>query len=1319
MTEKTKLIEISDGESEFGYILTDNISVTAFELSIVAFEEAWEIQFRFLEDNDEMLNVAKYSGTAFKGNISVKKKPLGKGNQILVSQTHPGLASKLLMLRNLDPGVGLSIYMQALKATDEIAIRISDGQNSEQVTKFPHPFSNSSVYVSRVKNNQSESILGEVKLYDIAEMDKDISSFQVDNIVFRCGDMFNLHPMKYCNLVLLPAASNGNVNYHIANKAAELGIPPAARKRPGTITTFKLDDDTDIIAGYAYSVDGDNSSQHIIDSICNRILELIFDNKVILGVNIPLFGTGAGKLRPDQVAYTYDMVLNREALDIPIIVSIGSEDYFGSVKKYFSGKYVPVSLDKKEEKPQLIRRLERQLKQSINASDFEVNTAGQVIGLNLSNNNIIDGMLLSPFEHLISLNLNGQSLKDFSFLNSKKELHALYLADTGFIDLALIKTMVSLTSLDLSGNEHRNFNDLSSLKKLRSLHLAGNRIVETRFLAHLKKLEYLDLSENEIVDINVLSDLKNIRTLNLRKNRIRNIGHLSGMAKLQSLNISENRISDASVIANLKGLRFLRADNNPFSKLYDLNLDESDSHYFSLINYLSRQAESNLRDLQLPAKVLLLGNHASGKSSLLSYLIDRQFNEAVDSTHIIHIKKLYLEDDDSIPEAIFFDFGGQDFYHGIYKTFLTGGAVYLILWDSERNTNKRRIDRNGLYNQDFSLGYWFGQKNYLENEVFDGETDPVLLIQSHRDQSGIQNHDCVFSSNMVVDEFHLTLKNNCGKANDLGVKYLESSILELISKSKVSKKEPQWYIDFINFIIIKGKYDSFNSLDVEKDILPNYKREIGNKLEYLRDDLHQLHSQGLVLYYKKVLPGKVWVNPMALVSHIHDFILNKSTLDKNGILDREIFGDEAHREITDLLTLQKVIFRDETQNRFIVPNFLPLAEQDGGDFDLFSFGLDKPVFTLKFQNFLPFGIINDIIHFFGSKHRPNRFWRNQVLFKFEDKAKVMFKLDFERLEIVSYCVFKDREAEKERKEILSYLFYSLMSLYWNMEPLDYDQFVLFHRKLLVLENYVPGDELYTKIINAERLYNVEDCRPDDMLISVDSRKFASYREICAENAGTMIKVCVVDDEGRFTRETMIVPIYPFQPFTPNDLKRKKKVVISYSKYDYTLVNRFLNHITPLVDDEIIEKPWLCAELIAASEWDEEITKRFAEADIIFFMISDHLMQVDYVKEFEIKKAIDRYNKERLPKIIPIILSPYLWQRAGDYDLGRFSALPFKAVAVTSFPDQNEAWKFITQAVKLMITEDAQPTEEGMRMNDEMRKICERIMECNKTHYPKT
>jgi hypothetical protein len=89
-------------------------------------------------------------------------------------------------------------------------------------------------------------------------------------------------------------------------------------------------------------------------------------------------------------------------------------------------------------------------------------------------------------------------------------------------------------------------------------------------------------------------------------------------------------------------------------------------------------------------------------------------------------------------------------------------------------------------------------------------------------------------------------------------------------------------------------------------------------------------------------------------------------------------------------------------------------------------------------------------------------------------------------------------------------------------------------------------------------------------------------------------------------------------------------------------------------------------LEAGDVWDEKIQKKFEEADIIFSMVSENLMGVKYVQENEIKNAIDKYNKFKNIKIVPILLVPYHWSRKGTYNLANFSGLPYKLLPVNSF-----------------------------------------------------
>lgn len=123
--------------------------------------------------------------------------------------------------------------------------------------------------------------------------------------------------------------------------------------------------------------------------------------------------------------------------------------------------------------------------------------------------------------------------------------------------------------------------------------------------------------------------------------------------------------------------------------------------------------------------------------------------------------------------------------------------------------------------------------------------------------------------------------------------------------------------------------------------------------------------------------------------------------------------------------------------------------------------------------------------------------------------------------------------------------------------------------------------------------------------------------------------------------------------------------------------------------------------IAGTDWDQEIQKKFDQADIIFFMISENLMSTKYVMENEVKNAIDKYNKGLPIKIIPILMAPYRFTRRGTYDLSRFSALPYTLQPVILAENEREAWYLISELVRLMIEKDLDPGK-GDELTSELK-----------------
>lgn len=158
------------------------------------------------------------------------------------------------------------------------------------------------------------------------------------------------------------------------------------------------------------------------------------------------------------------------------------------------------------------------------------------------------------------------------------------------------------------------------------------------------------------------------------------------------------------------------------------------------------------------------------------------------------------------------------------------------------------------------------------------------------------------------------------------------------------------------------------------------------------------------------------------------------------------------------------------------------------------------------------------------------------------------------------------------------------------------------------------------------------------------------------------------------------------------------------------VHTLRRYLQPLVDKELIEQPWYCTDLKAAEEWNETIKKRFEEADIVFFMISEYFYSTEYIVEHEIKEIIKRYDGDKSSvKIIPIILEFYDWERKKPYNLQRFTALPFQAKPISDFNNPKMAWYTIAESVKMMIEKDLNP-ENKDSLSRELQEIYERQVE---------
>jgi len=949
--------------------------------------------------------------------------------------------------------------------------------------------------------------------------------------------------------------------------------------------------------------------------------------------------------------------------------------------------------------------------------------------LYLSFNLITEIKGLQNLTALDELWLSNNKIKEIKGLENLIDLKELMLNKNQITKIEGLENLTSLEELYLQNNQIQEIDGLENLIKLRILYLLGNQLTEIKGLESLTALQELYLNGNKITEIKGIETLIHLHILYLSENKISKIEGLDKLNALIKLQLDINEIEDIKTLSFLlnKGNDFyLNIDRNPFEKKYDLKLKQFTNHYLNIKEILKRLLGGEV-DITPPIKIVMLGNHNSGKSSIVNFLINKSIHNK--STDILRIENYNIDTKSKgkLPKAIFYDFGGQDFYHGIYRAFMSNDSLQIIVCDTKTDMNSYSVDSYNTPIVNFNRKYWLGQKKYNENA---DSHSPYIMIQTRLDENGITEAESlsrkVYKGDgmdffLAFPPHELTEKLSLDKANffNIGRQYFRAYIDSKIASLSVTRKEPEWYPDYLGYIMNKSKHKTHQHTAIEK-LLDYYKLE-GTKeerIDNLKTNLEGLNSQGLVVYYnQKELEDYVWLNPEKLVAYIQTKVLIKEKLKDNGIVEKVAFEKQVDEKIVALLKVQRVIFLNEdTVNdkpEYIIPNYLPLTNKKDADYQLFTFGLNSPDFILKFNDFIPFGFINQMICFFGKQPDIKKFWRNQLLFTLNSEARVLIELDFKTLQIRVH-VQQLKESRSCKEKILEYLFYCILGLYHDLSKqlFDYDDFLKYEENKRIqfyeLEN--------VKNTTWHALKNVIKEFPSDLFISVDDNRFISYCQLqmLQENEFT-INSYSLEEENINENDIKTIPVYPFQPFTSKKLGVMKKVFISYSKQDLGLVNKFIDHLAALKLDKKIET-WYCTELSAGSEWDKEIQSHFDAADIVCFMVSSNFMRTKYIHEYEIKKAFERKKKDDNFKIVPIILDFCRWTTTGEYNLGKYTALPYTAKPVADFDNQNMAWYIIEECLRLIIEKDFQPQDESTfsstnsDLPEDVKRIFVRIVE---------
>ena len=940
--------------------------------------------------------------------------------------------------------------------------------------------------------------------------------------------------------------------------------------------------------------------------------------------------------------------------------------------------------DMKAKKPQAILDLEKTY--SIDILDlsfqdeidwrtdryFKQDSSGAVVELRLRECQIESMTWLIDFPALKKLDLSDNQIRKLEGLDSLTSLTELYLWGNQISKLEGLDSLTSLTRLNLVGNQISKLEGLERLTSLTELILLNNQISKLEGLDHLTSLINLFLSGNRISKIDGLASLTSLRMLYLSKNQINNLEGLKDLTQLQDLDVSGNDIQSVDDIKPLapileQTLESLTIDNNPFVALSGLKLSPYENHLPEIKALLEKEGQSKV--LYDPfCKVMLLGNHRSGKSTFLTnYDTGYQYEG---STHVLSVHR------SNNPNAIFYDFGGQDYYHGIYQAFFTTQSLYFLFWDAKKDRNFVSVDDNGYQTLNFNRPYWLGQIAYACNRCMsvggnpDGKDktqtiDDTIIIQTHADETGAkqQTLGCA-AGNGVLEEIYVSLEPKANSAVH-ALNYLNERVREVIANRnkpiEITEKD-------------RGLYEALPTIAGENEHIPISLEALAAQLnkgrdendlytiEYLQTELNQLSLRGEVLYYREneKLNSYVWLDPAAFVQKIHGEILQKDDINR-GTVPKEVFERKLHRlssgstsvehvqngNMTLQLLLEELIVYED-KDCYVIPGYLPLHSDDEA-YKWLTLGFERPNFVLKFERFIPFGLINQIIAYYGREEGAlKRYWRDQVIFtagremdrrQIEQEEKkeglpkanaedylIWIKLDFTDLAISVFIKEQRKTSAKDmqRKEVA--ILSDILDMYWNNIP--------------------PREQIGDKATERTRSSIRETNRKDKPIQDL----YLSYAEADKDlPVPHYIHLGTLDDESKTTARIAAYPLKngvidkervrevstrPYKHLSVNkNLSGVKRVFISYSKHDREELEQCLLFFKPLVKSGHIE---LYYDELTKFETPihSEIRRRITGADCIIALVSQNYLGTDYILDHELP-VIEDYEKT----LIPIQIKP--------------------------------------------------------------------------------
>ncbi|WP_201377868.1 COR domain-containing protein [Ktedonobacter sp. SOSP1-85] len=261
--------------------------------------------------------------------------------------------------------------------------------------------------------------------------------------------------------------------------------------------------------------------------------------------------------------------------------------------------------------------------------------------------------------------------------------------------------------------------EIAQLSNLRILYLGFNELTQVPLvLIQLPNLQVLDLSGIELIQVPPeIAQLSNLQVLHLSFNELTQVPlELARLSNLQMLFLNKNKLTQIPPeLGKLSNLEELHLEENPHLLTPPPEIIAQGLQ--AILAFLQALQSDSVRRYE--AKLIVVGEGGTGKSSLLRTLGGKSFEASLSTTHGIEVDTLELPHPTKSSEKLLlntWDFGGQHIYHATHQFFLTKRSFYLVVWNARLGVEQGK------------LHYWLDTIKALAPD------SPVLLVATHSDE---------------------------------------------------------------------------------------------------------------------------------------------------------------------------------------------------------------------------------------------------------------------------------------------------------------------------------------------------------------------------------------------------------------------------------------------------------------------------------------------------------------------------------------------------------------------------------------------------------